>query len=210
MRFTLILIAIAALGFVLPLFFVSNTEEFYNTFAFSAENAIKGPYVLITSIFLHASVFHLLSNVLVLFFFGMAVELELGRKNFLLIFFLGAFAGNLVSIFFYPLDTIGIGMSAGVFALVGAGMLVKPLDMSYYPLVIPIPLAFFGLAYALYNAYAFLFNIDPSVSYIGHFGGLVVGLAFGFRETGMKKGLEIILATLAIMTLIPLIRFFWG
>ncbi len=205
---TLILICLLILSFVLPQIFVSDINGFYSAFGFSGESFLSRPYVLFTSIFLHASLVHLLSNILVLFFFGAAVESELGKLRMLETFFAGAFAGYLVSFFFYPSTTIGIGASAGVFALIGAGMLVRPLDLSYYPLVIPIPLAFFGLAYALYNAYAFLLNLDPSIAYVGHFGGLIIGLIFGFKKTGMKKGVQIIFVTLVLMTLIPLLLFF--
>lgn len=207
MKFTLILIALLVLGFVLPQIFVSDLDAFYSAYGFSGNNFVEHPYVIITSIFLHASIVHLLSNILVLFFFGAAVESELGRLRFLEIFFAGAFAGFLVSFFFYPPSVLGIGASAGIFALIGAGMLVRPLDLSYYPLVLPIPLAFFGLAYALYNAYAFVLNLDPNVAYVGHFGGLAVGLIFGFKKTGFRRGAKIILVTLAIMTLIPVILF---
>jgi len=205
MKLTLFLIIIAIAMFFLPIFFVQDIEAFYTTYAFSWSNMLARPYVLITSIFLHASLLHLLSNIFVWFFFGSAVEKEFGPWKMLLIFFLGAFAGDLLSLAFYPAGTISIGASAGIFALIGTGMLVKPLDLSFYPLVIPVPLIFLGMLYAFYNAYAFATNIDPSISYIGHFGGLAVGLVFGFKKTGLKQGLKTIIITLAIMILIPLL-----
>ena len=82
---------------------------------------------------------------------------------------------------------------------------MKPLDLSFYPLVVPVPLALLGLAYAAYNAYGFITNIDPNVSYIAHFGGLFVGLVFGFRREGWKRGLKIIAITFLVMVAIPLI-----
>ncbi|MCX6816035.1 MAG: rhomboid family intramembrane serine protease, partial [Candidatus Aenigmarchaeota archaeon] len=156
MKYTLFLILIAVLAFFLPAFFVHDVDTFYNTYGFSYENLLARPYVLITSIFLHAGVLHLLSNILVWFFFGAAVEKELGWKKMIIIFLVGAFAGDLFSLFFYPAGIVSIGASAGIFALVGAGMLVAPLDLSFYPLIIPMPLAFLGVLYAIYNAYAFV------------------------------------------------------
>lgn len=204
MKITWLLIAVTLAAFVYSFFF-ANTAAFFDTYGFSLNNLLTRPYVMITSIFLHASLTHLLSNILVWVFFGLAVENELGKARMLVIFFLGAFAGDLLSLAFYQADTISIGASAGIFALVGTGMLVRPLDLSFFPLVVPLPLAFLGMAYALYNVYGFLFNIDPQVSYIGHFGGLAVGLLFGFRHAGVKKGLKIILVALGIMILIPVV-----
>ncbi len=201
MKFTWILVLVCFIGFA----GIFLGQGFYDTYGFSTNNLFERPYVLVTSIFMHGSLEHLLSNVLVLIFFGLAVESELGPKRMLIIFFLGAFAGDLLSMAVYTPESIAIGASAGVFALIGVGMLVRPLDLSFYPLIVPLPLAFIGLAYALYNAYGFIVNIDPNVSYIAHFGGLFVGLAFGVRREGWRQGLKIIGITFLIMIAIPLL-----
>ncbi len=201
MKLTWMLVLLCIVGFAYGIYDSSS----FDTYGFSPNNLQQRPYVLVTSIFLHGSLEHLLSNILILIFFGLAVESELGTKRMLLIFLLGAFAGDLLSIAVYAPDEIAIGASAGIFALIGVGMLVKPLDLSFYPLVVPIPLALLGLAYAFYNAYGFIANIDPNVSYIAHFGGLFVGLAFGFRREGWRKGLKIIILTFLVMILIPLV-----
>jgi len=207
MKFTYWLILAALFMYILPFFVFDDIEVFYSSYSFSGASLVERPYVVVTSIFMHASLVHLLSNVLVWVFFGASVESELGRNKTLLIFFLGAFAGHAASLVFYPWDAISVGASAGIFALVGVGMLVRPVDLSFYPLFVPLPLAFLGVLYALYNVYGFVTGADPNVSYVGHFGGLFVGLVFGFRHTGIKKGLKIILITLGIMILIPLVWF---
>ena len=202
MKLTWILVAICIAGFAYGAY---AGEQFYNEYGFSLDNLVQRPYVLFTSIFMHGSAEHLLSNILVLIFFGLAVESELGKKRTLLIFLLGAFAGDILSLLVYAPSEIAVGASAGIFALIGVGMLVKPLDLSFYPLVVPVPLALLGLAYAAYNAYGFVTDIDPNVSYIAHFGGLFVGLVFGFRREGWKRGLKIIGITFLVMIAIPLI-----
>jgi rhomboid protease GluP len=194
MRATLLLSAVMIIVFIYSAFFVADVDGFYNYYGFSGANLLARPYVLFTSIFLHAGIEHLLSNLLVLLFFGIAVEKELKSSRTLVVFFLGAIAGDMLSLFVYPFDAIAVGASAGIFALIGVGMLVKPLDVSFYPLVMPIPLLFLGIGYALYNVYGFFFLQSSDISYIAHFGGLFVGLAVGFAETGFKKGIK----TLAI------------
>jgi membrane associated rhomboid family serine protease len=201
MKLTWILVLACILGVVYAI--MSPTA--FDDYGFSQNNFLSKPYVIVTSIFLHGSFDHLASNLLVLIFFGLAVESELGWRKMSVIFFLGAFAGDLMSVFVYAPSEIAIGASAGVFALIGVGMLVRPMDLSFYPLVIPIPLALLGMAYALYNAYGFIVNTDPSISYIAHFGGLFVGLAFGLRQKGWKKGLKTIAITFLIMIIIPLL-----
>ncbi len=195
----LIVLCIAAFYFS---FFVASPEPIFSKYGFSVMNFLERPYVIVTSIFLHAGLAHLLSNILVLFFFGSAVEPEIGKARTLLIFFLGAIAGDAFSSLFYSFDAVAIGASAGVFALVGAGILVKPFELSYYPYMMPVPLALLGIMYAVYNIYGF-FALSDNISYAGHFGGLFVGLLFGLRRKGMKKSALIIMLMLALMTLIP-------
>ncbi|MDI6721666.1 MAG: rhomboid family intramembrane serine protease [Candidatus Aenigmarchaeota archaeon] len=203
MRVTYVIAIIILISFAAS--FVLGTEYIFGRFGFSGKNLLAHPEVLVTSVFLHGSIVHLLSNILVLLFFGLAVEDELGKARMLAVFFLGAFAGDLFSLLFYPFDSLSIGASAGIFALIGIGMLVRPLDLSVYPLIVPVPLAFLGVFYALYNAYGFVFDASSNISYIAHFGGMAVGLAYGFMKKGVKKGLKIILVTIGIMILIPIL-----
>ncbi|RMG81378.1 MAG: rhomboid family intramembrane serine protease, partial [Bacteroidetes bacterium] len=169
MKLTIALVLLILAGFFLPVLTLDSAEEyenFFNKYGFSGNNLVSRPYVLVTSIFLHGNLEHLLSNMLVLLFFGIAVESEFGKKKMLLIFFLGALAGDFLSLFFYPPETIAIGSSAGIFALIGAGMIAKPVDISFYPFIIPVPLALLGILYIIYNIYGFIMGIDPNVSYV--------------------------------------------
>ncbi len=201
MKLTWLLVIACIIGVVYSI--ASPTA--FDDYGFSGNNFVAKPYVIVTSIFLHGSFDHLASNLLVLIFFGLAVEAELGWRKTLVIFFLGAFAGDMLSVLVYAPSEIAIGASAGVFALIGVGMLVRPMDLSFYPLVVPIPLALLGMAYALYNAYGFIVNVDPTISYIAHFGGLFVGLAFGLKHKGWKKGIKTMAIVFLIMIVIPLV-----
>ncbi|MBI2579428.1 MAG: rhomboid family intramembrane serine protease [Candidatus Aenigmarchaeota archaeon] len=203
MKITLLLAAAVTASFFASTILDVDAERF----GFSGENFLRHPEVLVTSIFLHGNLEHLLSNILVLVFAGIAVEGELGRGKMLAIFFLGAFAGDLLSLIFYPFNSVSIGASGGIFALLGAGMLVRPLDISIYPLAVPVPLAFLGILYAFYNAYGFLTDSTSNISYMAHFGGLALGLVWGLAEKGLRKGAKIILISAAIMLLLPALFF---
>lgn len=205
MKLTVFLILLCVAGFIYPMFFIQDIDSFYDTYAFSGQNLPERPYVLVTSIFMHGNLMHLISNILVLFFFGMAVEKEIGPWKMMAIFFAGGFLGDLLSLLVYPFDALSVGASAGIFALVGAGILVKPLDFSFYPFIMPMPLALIGIMYAIYNIYGFITDPLGEISYIAHFGGLIVGLTYGFRREGFKKGMKIILLMLLLMIAIPVI-----
>ncbi len=212
MKATLALIAVLVFTWL----YVTNmpeaqVEPFVNDYGFSTQNLLSGAWwVVLTSSLLHVSATHLLSNVFVLFFFGIAVEKEIGAWKMLGIFFAGAVLGDLLSMLIYAPDVVGIGASGGVFALIGAGMLVSPVDMSLYPFFVPIPLSLLGMGYTIYTVIGFLGGGDPHVSYIAHMGGLAVGLIYGLRKEGAEQGLRIIIAMFLILILFPSIWYYYS
>lgn len=209
MKLTVTLISICIAIFILQIFslpiFGIEQEAFFDQFAFSTHNALERPWTILTSIFMHGDIAHLLSNIIVLLFFCIELEEEIGWKRTLAIFMLGAFAGQFVSVFYYAPSVLSIGASAGIFALIGAGITITPFSMK---LPNPIPLALMGIAYAFYNIVGF-FSGPSEISYVAHFGGLFIGLFYGFYKKGMKKGLKLVvilsLIFVALLITIPIL-----
>lgn len=80
-------------------------------------------YRLLTCIFLHFSAEHLVYNMLVLIFLGDVLEKEAGKLKFILIYFIGGVAGNIVSVRFdlFTQDyAVSAGASGAIFAVIGA------------------------------------------------------------------------------------------
>lgn len=215
---TYFLILVFSIIFILQLYYLYVYGEdflndiFYN-YGFSVQNVLDGRLeVFITSIFLHGDASHLILNMIALFFFGRVVELGLGRKKFLLIFFISAIIGNLAVLSasllgFGSVVIPTIGASAAIFGLVGTGMLVKPFELIFYPYLIPIPLILVALIYTLYNLAEFFLVITvgatSNISYVSHIGGLITGMFFGFRQEGSRKGLLVLLFLLLLLILTP-------
>ncbi len=80
-------------------------------------------YRLFTAMFLHFGMAHLANNMLVLFVLGGRLERTVGRIRFLLIYLLGGFAGNVLSLILdigrYE-SAVSAGASGAVFAVTGA------------------------------------------------------------------------------------------
>ncbi len=210
MNATFALIVICFLAFGASILVVSNGisgDYLLNEFGFSGINAFAKPWTFLTCAFIHFDIAHLLSNMFVLLFFGASLEGELGRGRMLLVFFLGVLAGDLISLFFYAPSVILIGASAGIFALIGAGMLIKPLDMSFYPFTVPMPLGVIGILYIIYNSLG-LFAGEQGISYIAHAGGMIVGLAFGFRHEGFRKSMLTMMILCLAALLLPVLLYF--
>ena len=74
------------------------------------------PWTIITYMFMHAGVSHILFNMLGLFFFGPQLEIELGGKRFLWLYFISGLAGGALSFVFTPYAAI-VGASGAVYGV---------------------------------------------------------------------------------------------
>jgi membrane associated rhomboid family serine protease len=129
---------------------------------------------VLTAGFLHYDVTHFALNTLLLLLVGPVVERRAGTASLLLIFLVGSVAscaGILMKHLFWHSQGVSLGASGGLFALLGAGLVLVfrlPSQSRLVRLRLMVPL-FFGLAYSLL----------PRVTMIGHIVGLVVGSAVG-------------------------------
>jgi membrane associated rhomboid family serine protease len=140
----------------------------------------------ITFQFLHAGVWHLLANLMVIYFFGPPVEQIMGRRRFLSIYFgSGMFGGllQLAAALVLPshFGAAGVvGASAGAFGLVASFALLHPEQ----PLTL---LLFFIIPFSMRAKFLLLFEVlltvygiivpFGNIAHVAHLGGLMVGLA---------------------------------
>jgi membrane associated rhomboid family serine protease len=136
-----ILIAITSIisifGFILNAFY-PNLSSYYSL---KASNIFEGGYLwtLITHIFFHANIFHLLVNMFSLFFIGSIVEMIVGKKRFIwfylisgvfagIIYSLSAYLGNLLdmALLLGNLDIMAVGASGAIFGLLGILTILIP------------------------------------------------------------------------------------
>ena len=177
-KFTYVLIVLLIAVFVIELAFPAIVDAL----AFSPAEFGARPWSFLTAIFVHADLEHIVANLVVLWFFGLAVEKELGRSKALLVFLIGGFVGEISSVFLYAPDVLSLGASAGVFALIGVSSLVRPFELEAgngWPMVAPLPLILLAMIYVAYNALG-VFTGPTDIAYGAHFAGLAAGLIFGY------------------------------
>src|SRR3989339_986974 len=90
------------IGICVIIFILQSFIPYINdNFTLVSSRVLNEPWMLITSMFLHGDLVHLLNNMLALFIFGMILENSIGSKRFLIVYFVsGVFAG-LIASFFY-------------------------------------------------------------------------------------------------------------
>ncbi len=141
---------------------------------------VPAPLTLMTSIFLHGSLLHLLGNMLFLWVFGDNVEDAMGHARFLLFFLLCGVAASLTHALVDPESARPlIGASGAVSGGVAAYLILYPrvrvwgLFLKGIPLKVPAYGAI-GFWIGLQVVSAF-FGGDEEVGWFAHLGGFVAG-----------------------------------
>ncbi|KAE9447783.1 hypothetical protein C3L33_20310, partial [Rhododendron williamsianum] len=129
---------------------------------------------LITCIWLHAGVFHLLANMLSLVIIGILLEQEFGFARIGLLYLIAGFGGSLLSALFIR-SNISVGASGALFGLLGA-MLSELLTnwTSYVNKVAAL------LTLVIIVVINLAMGILPHVDNFAHIGGFLSGFLLGF------------------------------
>ena len=143
---------------------------------------------LLTSMFLHGSLFHLLSNMWFLWIFGDNVEDRMGATRFLFFYLLcGVLAGGAHIVFNIDSSLPTIGASGAVAGVLGAYMVSYPYAriLTLIPLLIIWPivelpalvvLGYWLLIQILSGAMSLTGTAAGGVAWWAHVGGFVVGM----------------------------------
>ena len=157
---------------------------------FSFNNLPHGrAWTLVTALFVHGNILHLLGNMLFLFVFGGTLEKTVGARNHLTIFFTGGLAGFILGLPFTPRGAGMLGASAAIFTVAACVMLVRPLKFSWLFLA---PQGLVALIYFVYNIVvvshpSLIRGHDPRVAYVAHIIGFITGLPFGIALSNHWK-----------------------
>jgi len=134
------------------------------------------PWTLVTNLFVHGGIGHILANMVTLYFFGSYLSRLIGVRKFLIVYFGGGILGNIFYIFLAPSPlSTAIGASGAVFALGGVLTVMRPrLRVFIFPIPAPLP-----LWVAVIGSFLIL-SLFPHVAWQAHLGGLFLGLAAGY------------------------------
>lgn len=114
---------------------------------------------IITSIFLHGGIIHLLFNMYALYVIGPQLESFFGKIKYLIIYLISGICGNLLSLLLLNGNYVSVGASGAIFGLLGA-------------------LLYFGYHYRVYLSGVVKSQIIPLI---------VANLVIGFFITGINN-----------------------
>lgn len=153
-------------------------------------------YRLITSIFLHGGLIHLLCNLYSLYVIGPQLESFFGKVKYTIIFIGSGIIGNLLSMAFLQDTYVSVGASGAIFGLLGA-------------------LLYFGYHYRVYLSSVIKSQIIPliglnlligflstGINNLAHIGGLIGGILVSMAVGVKYKSCKSDIINGIIMTLI--------
>lgn len=150
----------------------------------------KSPFLsVLTSMFLHGSVGHVLFNMWFLWIFGNNVEEAYGRFRYLLMYIVGGIAATLAFVALNPLSTVPlVGASGAIAAVLGAYAVLFPGHRVLSLLgwfVVPIPAAIF-LGFWFFAQFGLG---GTNVAWEAHAGGFVFGFALTllYRRRALRR-----------------------
>ncbi|KAF6154481.1 hypothetical protein GIB67_028373 [Kingdonia uniflora] len=130
---------------------------------------------LLTSMWLHAGVIHLLANMLSLIFIGIRLEQQFGFVRIGVIYLLSGFGGAVLSALFIRDNNISVGASGALFGLLGAMLSELLTNWTIYT-----NKAAAVLTLVFIIAINLAVGLLPRVDNFAHIGGFMSGFLLGF------------------------------
>lgn len=196
------ILGILVVIFILQIIFPVITD----LFILKSFDIFTRPWILLTSIFLHGGLGHLMLNGFALALFGSILEEIIGSKKFLVLYFSGGIMASIVFILGLPLlNAIGmpisrsaLGASGAIFAVLGTLTVLRP-KMTVWVSYMPMPMWVAAIVWAGQDIFGVF--IPDNIANFAHLGGLAFGLIVGFfykgkniEKTATKKNNDILLS----------------
>lgn len=163
-----------------------GNDELINMFGNNYELVQNGEfYRLLTCMFVHADILHILFNMIALYSIGPVVERYYGKSKFLLIYLVSGLLGSIFSGVFMTANSISIGASGAIFGLLGSicyftyyyrATLQGILRGSIMPVII------INLVIGFLSS-----SIDLSAHIGGLIGGILISMAIGIGDKHRKS-----------------------
>ncbi|HUV38827.1 MAG TPA: rhomboid family intramembrane serine protease [Planctomycetota bacterium] len=175
-----VLIIVTALAYLVELMLLNRFPDLLEWVGFYRPNFLRGAvWQVVSYMFVHdpGSLWHLLLNMLGLFFFAGDVERALGRGNFLTMYLLCGVAGGLLSL--YQGDVPVVGASGGVLGvMVAFAVLFPDARIILFPIPLPVRARYVAIFFCFVTVASLLMDRGGAVAHWAHLGGIAVGFLF--------------------------------
>jgi len=158
------------------MYFLTLMRVPMNALVLVPNQVLSHPWTPITYMFLHANLMHIFFNMLVLFIFGPRVEMRLGSRQFLGLYFTSGLMGAALSIFTPGVGIIGA--SGAVFGVQLAFAYYWPRERIYIWGVLPIEAWFLVLILTVMALGGAMGFGGGGIAHFAHLGGFLGGFLY--------------------------------
>ena len=177
--------------------FFSNelkVNEIFFTYGTVPDRVFQGDFfALVTSMFLHGGVVHIIGNMVFLYIFGDNIEDRVGHFKYLILYLVWGIAAGIIhslyAVSFGGGNIPAVGASGAISGVLGAYLVLFPrakiftVIIAFFITTVRIPaLAYIPLWFILQVVFSIL-NPEGGVAYLAHIGGFVVGAGVIFLAT---------------------------
>jgi len=202
---TALIIGANALVFLLELV---GGDAFINQWSLVPANIVAGRnwITILTSMFMHAGLVHILGHMVFFCVFGPEIEDVMGVVRYLVFYLLGGLAATFAQVVIDPTSTIpNLGASGAIAAVMGAFLITYPRDrirtvllfgwfarVTFVPAILLVGMWFLTQVFSQVGAVVEMQT--GGVAYMAHIGGFLFGMVFArlFESRGRRaeEGLE--------------------
>ena len=202
---TALIIGANALVFLLEL---AGGDAFINRWSLVPADIMAGRnwITILTSMFMHAGLVHILGNMVFFWVFGPEIEDVMGTVRYLVFYLLGGLAATFAQVAIDPSSTVpNLGASGAIAAVMGAFLITYPRDrirtvllfgwfarVTFVPAIFLVGMWFLTQVFSQVGA---MVEVQTGgVAYMAHIGGFLFGMVFArlfeTRERRAEEGLE--------------------
>jgi membrane associated rhomboid family serine protease len=153
------------------------------------------PWTILTYMFLHEGFFHIIFNMLFLYWFGLLIHQYLGSRKLANLYILGGIFGALFYLLIYNVapyfsesvqTSLMLGASAGVFAVVVGAATLTPNTTFFLLILGPVKIVYIAVFYVILS---FANSIGANAGgEIAHLGGAMLGYLY---ITQLRRGVDL-------------------
>lgn len=165
---------------------VVKTNQIFFSYGTIPDLVLQGDlFPIITSMFLHGGIMHIIGNMVFLYIFGDNIEDRFGHFKYLILYILWGIAAGVIHSFYAVSVGSGnipaVGASGAISGVIGAYLILFPkakiltIITAFFITTVRIPaIAYIPLWFILQVIFSII-NPEGGVAYLAHIGGFVVG-----------------------------------
>ena len=170
------LIIINVLVYMAQVFFDGPDDKITNLLAlWPIASGFFEPYQVVTHMFTHGGIGHILFNMFALWSFGSMLERVWGPKRFLIFYLVCGLSAAAAQLIFT--NNPAVGASGAIMGLLGAFAYLFPnTQLIIFPFPVPVKAKWAIMVIAAIDLFGGVYPTGSNIAHFAHLGGLVMGL----------------------------------